>query len=166
MPVPDTNHHQAPPVSDAPLCIGCGLCCDGTLHAKTTVKPDDEAIVAAAGLEVSEEGEKRFFRQPCRHFSCGKCSIYAARPGVCRTYRCALLISLEDRQITKPDALEKVSMARKLLAVVRREDPTAVTPAERSALAERLKTNLAQLEKAPGNQLPSAFWISRFSNIS
>jgi hypothetical protein len=145
-PVPDSNHPPAPPSADASLCVGCGLCCDGTLHTKTTVKPDDEAIVAAAGLEVVEGGGKRSFRQPCRHFSCGQCSIYAARPGVCRSYRCALLISLEDGTITKPDALEKVSMARKLLAVVRKADPTAVTPADRSALAEGLKLQLAQLE--------------------
>src|SRR5450759_3445589 len=101
------------------ICIGCGLCCDGTLHATATVRADDETKVTAAGLEIVDDGQRRFFRQPCPRFSCGTCSIYAARPEVCRRYRCALLENLEAGQTSKSVAIEKISMAKELIGVVR-----------------------------------------------
>lgn len=125
------------------ICIGCGLCCDGTLHGRATVKPNDEATVAAAGLEIVEEKGKRFFRQPCPHLSCGACTIYDRRPGVCRSYRCALLISLEAGKIDRSEALEKIATAKKRIEAVRSIDAKAITPADRSALAERLRAKLA-----------------------
>ena len=130
---------------EASICIGCGLCCDGTLHARATVKPGDELTVAAAGLEIAEEKGKRFFRQPCPHFLSGACTIYERRPGVCRTYRCALLTSLEAARTTRTEALDRIATAKKLIAAVRAIDPTAIVPADRSALADRLRAQLASV---------------------
>ena len=134
------------PTSEESICIGCGLCCDGTLHAKTTVRPDDEPSVTEAGLEIGEEAGKRFFRQPCPHFSCGSCLIYEKRPGVCRTYRCALLKDLEAGRVTRTDALEKIATAKDLLSTVRNAAPGAVTPRDRSAHMRRLKAELRQAD--------------------
>ena len=130
------------PDADPSICIGCGLCCDGTLHATAKVQPGDEAVVTAARLAIEEEGERRFFRQPCPNFSCGSCTVYGHRPPVCRTYQCALLLNVEAGEVSKPDARETIASAKKLVAAVRAIDPTAVTPAQRSALADRLKTRL------------------------
>jgi len=130
------------------ICIGCGLCCDGTLHATATVQPPDEARVTAAGLEIGEERGRRFFRQPCPHFSHGSCSIYSARPGVCRTYRCALLENLEAGKIGESDAREKIATAKGLVAAVRKIDADAVTPPQRTALAARLNAELRELDGA------------------
>ena len=120
------------------ICVGCGLCCDGTLHGAATVQPGDEAAVAAAGLEISQEGSGRVFLQPCPRFSCGSCSIYAARPSVCRSYSCALLINVEAGTISPSAAREKIATAKKLLAAVNAIEPDLATPAKRSALAKRL----------------------------
>ena len=135
---------SAPENAEGNICVGCGLCCDGTLHGTATVQLHDEANVTAAGLEIATEGKKRFFRQPCPNFSCGSCTVYAIRPEVCRTYRCALLINLEAGRISEADAREKVATAKKLLGTVRSISPDAVTPAQRTALTKRLKAELAE----------------------
>lgn len=136
----------ASPDPDQSICIGCGLCCDGTLHATAKVQPGDETIVAAAPLVIEEEGGRRFFRQPCPHFSCGSCTVYGQRPPVCRTYQCALLLKVESGEVSKPDARETIASAKKLVAAVRAIDPSAITPAQRSALSERLKSKLQAAE--------------------
>lgn len=130
---------------DSSICIGCGLCCDGTLHGSTTVQRSDEETVRAAALEIVNEGQRSFFRQPCPHFSCGSCSIYANRPGVCRTYQCALLTNVDAGKIDMATARATIEKAKKLIAAVMVVDATAVTPAKRSALTKRLKAKIAQL---------------------
>lgn len=120
------------------ICIGCGLCCDGTLHGYSVVKEGDEGAVTACGLEISADGEKKFFVQPCPRSSCGKCSVYACRPKVCRSYRCALLRDLEAGATSEADARDRIATAKKLVAAVRAVDPAAITPSQRSALAKRM----------------------------
>jgi len=125
------------------ICIGCGLCCDGTLHGRTTVREADERAVSSCGLTIHEEGPKKFFEQPCPHFSCDRCSIYAERPGVCRTYRCELLRAVDERRTSEAEARDRIAMAKTLIEAVRRVDRGAVTPAQRMALVDRLKQDLA-----------------------
>jgi uncharacterized protein len=128
------------------ICIGCGLCCDGTLHGRATVRPEDEATVTAVGLEIGEEGGKRFFRQPCPHFSCGSCSIYDRRPAVCRSYRCALLKNVESGIIGRVEASAKIAEAKQHISAVRRIEASAVTPADRTALVRQLKAKLVETD--------------------
>ena len=131
---------KAPP--EPSICIGCGLCCDGTLYATATVRSHDVSIVIAAGLAI-EKGEKReFFRQPCPRFSCGSCTVYEVRPKVCRGYRCSLLEKVEAGEISTSLAREVIQKALELRVAVRNIDPGAVTPSERTALAERLRAQL------------------------
>jgi hypothetical protein len=137
------NHPEQSAAEDS-ICIGCGFCCDGTLHGRTTVRPDDEKNVIAAGLEIDEQDQKRFFRQPCPHFSCGTCSVYSVRPQVCRRYRCSLLKSLEAGAIDQREARERIAKAKELVAAVKSLDPTAVTPSARTALAKRLREELGR----------------------
>ena len=126
------------------ICVGCGLCCDGTLHSRTTVKSDDEARVVAAGLQIEHDGDKRFFRQPCRRFGCGTCTIYEKRPAVCQTYRCKLLESLDSGGTSRGSALDKIRIAKSLIETVRHFCPEAGTPEQRSALARGLKVEVAK----------------------
>jgi hypothetical protein len=126
------------------ICVGCGLCCDGTLHGSATVKSGDEQNVVAAGLEIIDGGNRRFFRQPCPHSCNGSCSIYAARPNVCRGYQCSLLQRVESGEISQPEARGRISTAKKLLAAVLKLDPSAVTPSQRSALNTKLKESLSR----------------------
>jgi Fe-S-cluster containining protein len=141
--IEETSARNEPPTS---ICIGCGLCCDGTLHGKTTVRPGDQAAVTAIGLEVAGDEGKRFFRQPCLRFSCGTCTVYDRRPGVCRTYNCSLLERVKAEEIAPAAALETIAKAKRLIAAVRAIDRAAVTPAERTELVARLREQLGQRE--------------------
>ena len=130
------------------ICIGCGLCCDGTLHGRTTVREDDEQAVVACGLTVGEENHKRFFEQPCPRFSCGECSVYQSRPVVCRTYRCELLRAVDAGRTTETEALNRIATAKMLVAAVREVDRDSITPAQRSVLTNRLKGDLKDEDEA------------------
>lgn len=126
------------------ICVGCGLCCDGTLHGAATVQADDEAAVEAAGLEISSKGKGRVFLQPCPRFSCGSCTIYEKRPGVCRTYSCALLINVEAGNISRSVAREKIATAKRLVAAVDAIEPESAGAAKRSLYAKRLNSELSR----------------------
>ena len=127
------------------ICIGCGLCCDGTLHGYTRVSESDEEGAAAIDLIVDEEDGKRIFRQPCPQFSCGRCKVYSKRPPVCRTYRCALLKRVDAGSITAGEARQRVVTARKLVSALIAAAPDASTPARRSQLARQLRSELSSL---------------------
>ena len=127
------------------ICIGCGLCCDGTLHGFATVGEDDEAAAAAVGLTVVEEQGERRFAQPCPHFSCGTCAVYDDRPSVCRAYRCALLKKVDAGSISPAHARERIERATKLRAAIHAAAPQANTPAARSALELQLESDLPSL---------------------
>lgn len=124
------------------ICVGCGLCCDGTLHNYTRVKEKDEAAVALACLEVVELEGKRLFRQPCSHFSNGRCRIYERRPPVCQTYRCALLEGLDEGRISALEARQKIAKAKLLVSLVSRGNGDGVTSLRRSQLQEALRAEL------------------------
>ena len=128
--------------SDGSICIGCGMCCDGTLYGNTRVKEQDEEAVAAAKLNVVEVNGKRVFLQPCPHFSCGKCGIYEKRPPVCQGYRCDLLQSLEEGRITEAEAREKIARAKEFISAVRKMKSDAITPGQRVELSKRLQSEL------------------------
>jgi hypothetical protein len=47
-PIPDPT--QCDPIADTAPCVGCGLCCDGTMFAKARAEPEEEARMANLGL--------------------------------------------------------------------------------------------------------------------
>src|SRR5215210_5780809 len=73
------------------LCVGCGMCCDGTLYSRVKITADELSVLSDDGFSFFSLDEEEFFRQPCPKVSCGSCTIYRTRPRTCRTYRCALL---------------------------------------------------------------------------
>jgi Fe-S-cluster containining protein len=134
-------------VSDDSICIGCGMCCDGTLYGNTRVKEQDEAAVAAVNLNVVEVNGKRVFLQPCPHFSCGKCGIYEQRPPVCQGYRCNLLKSLDEGRVTEAEAREKIARAKEFINAVRRMKNDAITPGQRVELSKSLQSQLVDADE-------------------
>lgn len=138
------------------ICVGCGLCCDGTLHAVATVQAHDEAAVKAAGLEISGKVGERVFRQPCPRFSCGSCSVYERRPRVCRTYRCALLINVEAGSISRSVAREKIAIAKSLVAAVNANEPESARAEKRSLYAKRLNSELNRLQPQARSEAEAA----------
>ena len=87
------------------VCIGCGLCCDGTLFAYAVLNPGERGNLPEKLEEQSyTEDGKDYFSLPCQYFE-GKCMIYnLKRADVCSSYRCRLLKDLAAAKITTDDA--------------------------------------------------------------
>jgi uncharacterized protein len=92
----------------------------------------------AAGLELIDDGDRKAFRQPCPHSSCGRCLIYQARFQICRTFECALLRRVQSTELSLDEAQEKVAVAQQLLANVVATDPDARTLRGRNVARARL----------------------------
>lgn len=128
------------------ICIGCGFCCDGTLHDHTDLRANSELAALAAGLPVESQGGSLIFRQPCPKFGCGRCAIYNDRPEPCRGYRCKLRKDLDEGQITVAEAREKIEIAKALVAKIKELRVWRGTPAERAALWGVLEKDLPVVE--------------------
>ena len=102
------------------ICVGCGMCCDGTLFSHVTMKPnDDPALLGSLGFVVEGNGSNRWFTQPCQAFGSGQCRVYDQRPHTCRVFRCALLVDHEDNALPAADALRVIRQASDLRDRVR-----------------------------------------------
>ena len=66
------------------LCLGCGLCCDGSLFSNAVLEKDETPLV---GPTRQGANGTLLFDLPCRCFN-GKCSIYTARPKTCIGFYC------------------------------------------------------------------------------
>lgn len=123
---------------DTAPCVGCGLCCDGTLYDRAKVAPGEEATLEALGLQLEAIGERTYFRQPCRFQSCGCCTNYADRWTVCRSFRCALLRRYQAGEIGLDEAKATITTALELIDAVREHDPGAGIVGERRRLRRKL----------------------------
>lgn len=106
--------------NEPPICIDCGLCCDGTLfHAIDTDSDDDLTPLRNRGALLVSDSESRRFLQPCPAFDGSCCSVYEDRPTACRVFACALLENVADGRTRVSDAKVTIARARRLAAVVR-----------------------------------------------
>ena len=101
------------------LCRACALCCDGTLFAYVTVPAEDAKALRArdAALEARKDGTFRL-GQPCRALEARSCTLYAVRPGPCRSYACMLAKALEEGELSLDAALATVDGAHQKLAAL------------------------------------------------
>lgn len=99
-----------PPLSE--LCQRCGLCCDGTLFARTPLAAGEAAGLRARGVPCADGAAP----QPCAALDGRRCTIYAARPASCRRYECLLHGALAEGEVTLDEALEVVADTRARLA--------------------------------------------------
>ena len=89
------------------ICLSCGLCCDGTLIGY--VKLGSKELPALRELlNIEEEGGKGFFLQPCKSY-CDGCTIYSNRPKQCDNFKCGLLKSVEQKELSFDTALERIN---------------------------------------------------------
>lgn len=101
-----------------PLCLECGLCCNGVIFANGQLQPgDDAARLRELGLKLlgnpkSEIGNRKF-AQPCAAFDGCRCQIYAERPQYCRAFECALLKKFKAGKVTADAALRTIRLARR-----------------------------------------------------
>jgi uncharacterized protein len=111
--------------TDAAPCVGCGLCCDGTIFERERTSADEVDRLRSEGLTVVEEGNNYYFQHPCRFADHGRCTIYETRFAVCRTFRCKVLKAYQKGEIELEEAKHRVNKALALKAEVTKEEPTA-----------------------------------------
>jgi hypothetical protein len=118
---------DSPPTRiDTAPCVGCGLCCDGTIYWRANAQPDEEQRLTEAGLEVIREGDKQWFVHPCRFSDNGMCTIYdQERFHVCHTFRCKLLKAYQAGEVGLAEARATVEKALALRSEVAAEEPSA-----------------------------------------
>ena len=107
------------------MCIGCGLCCDGSLFADAELTARESPALEVLGVEVedADSDERALLLQPCAAFKRKRCSIYAHRPRCCRTFECRLFkqvesgaISLERAKEIVANALQEIERVKALMA--------------------------------------------------
>lgn len=126
---------------ESALCTACGLCCDGTLFRFVKTNEAERTRLERIGLAI-DQGDPPRFRQPCVKLIDLRCSIYAERPAVCRSFACALLERVRIGEVPIATAHGVVATARKLRdKAAPRGDPAPLHEiadrGERRATAER-----------------------------
>ncbi len=109
------------PIQGSTLCLACGYCCSGVLHAFANLEPGESASAEALGLSVTEEAGRVRFRLPCPLLDDKRCTVYQfQRPQVCGTYRCDLLKKYLSAELSLESALEMIERLGVLLQELRR----------------------------------------------
>ena len=79
--------------SEPSICVGCGLCCDGTVvtHLAVSDESDLGQPLRGLGVELIYESDPPVFELPCPAVSEGVCTIHALhRPHACHAFECSL----------------------------------------------------------------------------
>ena len=132
------------------ICVGCGMCCDGTMYKNVEVgEGDQRELLATAGLVLALKDDATCFTQPCPAFGGGRCSIYEDRPTVCRNYRCLLLRRHEAGEVSRDDAAALIARTTVLRDRVRTSLTTYVDTRELLSLDGLYRLMLARLDGMP-----------------
>lgn len=106
----------ADPELSMSICVGCGLCCDGSLlsHLAVSDESDLGMPLRALGVELIVIAEPPVFELPCPAVEHGTCTIHHLhRPRACSQFECSLSRAVLDGEID-PDAARAV-IARTLV---------------------------------------------------
>jgi uncharacterized protein len=97
------------------ICVSCGMCCDGTLFNKGTIKgEEDRKTVEKLGMEIIEGNNLVSFKQPCICFD-KVCTIYGqTRPAVCSTFLCDPIKKYENGEQSLENAFKQINSALNL----------------------------------------------------
>lgn len=108
-----------PPVDGSPLCLACGLCCQGMLHDWASLHDHEVAAAGRLGLHTEKHADGTAFALPCPCHRDGRCTIYEERLSPCRDYRCKLLNGYQSGQVSLDEGLSRVQRARQLVNTLR-----------------------------------------------
>ena len=92
------------------ICLPCGLCCDGTLIGHVQLDREELPVLREL-MDIEDENSNGFFLQPCSNY-CNGCNIYSKRPKQCANYNCALLKSLEQKELYFDSATEIINVVK------------------------------------------------------
>lgn len=135
-------------MSEASLCLDCGLCCDGTLYSFVALKDTDlpERLVSL-GMALTGGLGETVFAQPCSAYRDHCCSIYESRPSICRRYRCALLQACESGTRTRDEVRLLIEDTRVLRDRVRSEVEGFVAAESSLPLQQLFELMIEKLEQ-------------------
>ena len=89
------------------VCIGCGLCCDGTVVTHLAVRDESDlgAPLRALGVDLIAAADPPVFALPCPAVTDGVCTIHGLhRPSACSQFECAVSRSVLDGVRTHDEA--------------------------------------------------------------
>lgn len=95
------------------ICVGCGLCCDGTLltHLAVSDESDLGMPLRGLGVEILTAADPPVFELPCPAVDDGRCTIHHLhRPRACAQFECALSRAVLDG-VVDPDSARAVISA-------------------------------------------------------
>ena len=148
------------------LCLSCGLCCDGTLFGKVTVKPDDILPpLEAAGIQIQRKETKKSFKQPCVAYQKSCCQVYAERPTNCRKYRCELLKKYEGGDVSFEEAQQKINRAQQLKNLLHTEI-SCIMPDENQLSIPAILRVLPEQQELSANPVLLKKWGKAMLNFS
>ena len=102
IPVPDVDS----------ICIGCGLCCDGTVVTHLAVRDvsDLGAPLQALGVEIIAAADPPVFELPCPAVCDGVCTIHSLhRPSACAQFECSLSSAVLKGEVSRRKAVAAIS---------------------------------------------------------
>ena len=100
-------------MSESP-CIGCGLCCDGTVVTHLAVRDESDLGLPLLGLgvEVLFAADPPVFALPCPALCDGECAIFSLhRPSACAQFECAISAAFLEGKLSLSMAKEKIQEA-------------------------------------------------------
>ena len=103
------------------ICIGCGLCCDGTVVTHLAVADDSDlgAPLRMLGVEVEAAADPPVFVLPCPAVSDGRCTIHGLhRPSACAQFECRVSRGVLDGSVGVEAARATIAEAFRLRADV------------------------------------------------
>jgi len=104
-----------------PICLECGLCCNGVIFGDLQLRPGDDLarLQKLLGQGSARLTGKSKLPQPCVALDGCQCRIYEGRPQYCREFDCLLLKNVKDGKIVLPAALGTIRTARQRAERVR-----------------------------------------------
>jgi hypothetical protein len=103
------------------LCLACGLCCQGLLHARARLQDHEAGTAHRLGLPVvATEPGNAAFSLPCPRHQENRCTVYDERPSPCGGYQCGVLQRYLSGDATLAASLAIVQRTQELTASLRR----------------------------------------------
>src|SRR5690348_6782163 len=98
------------------LCLGCGLCCDGTLFARVPVSAAEAERLSKHLVDVQVRADGSLaLPQRCAALHGCTCQAYAERPARCREYQCNLYTAVAEGEVAVDEAFKVIEGAKRLV---------------------------------------------------
>lgn len=148
------------------LCLGCGLCCDGTLFGDVRLGPtEDSDALSALGLKLNARGSIRSLKQPCPALKGTRCEAYAVRPCHCQQFECRLFQSVQSGETTLERAQVAIRATQKQANKIRRQ-MSHLEGAKESGARQDLRQRFTRLARRMETSTPTPEDAALFGELT